>query len=167
MPDKVTYLLDTGPLSILCSFPIGRASYLYTILQYCQIVLTDGVIAEAGRGKIWRIVSPLLNTGEIQAATAPTEPEILDLSYGNDLGLGERSTIKAALATGVTAIIDDRDAFVVANRFGIHPIGFQDWMVNLVKTSSLPNVTAVEIVRASANQYPNMFLAHTLQMLSG
>ncbi len=165
MTNTITYLLDTGTLSTLCSFPTSGSSYLYTILQHAQIVLTDGVITEAGRGKIWRIVSPLLKTGEIQSISAPLEPDILDLSYGNDLGLGERSTIKSALLTGLTAIIDDRDAFVVANRFGIHPIGFQDWIVRLAREANLPAKIAVDIVHASANQYPKMFLVHTLKML--
>jgi hypothetical protein len=160
------YLLDTGPLSILCSFPLNGSPYIYTILQYAKLTLSDSVIMEAGRGKIWRIVSPLLKTDEIESTTTPKEPEILDLSYGNDLGLGERSTIKSAILTGLTAIIDDRDAFVVANRFGVHPIGFQDWMVMLSREFNLPTKIAMEIVQSSANQFPKMFLAHTLKLLS-
>ncbi|MBA3872493.1 MAG: hypothetical protein H0X30_25430 [Anaerolineae bacterium] len=160
------YLLDTGPLSILCSFPLNASPYIYAILQYTKITLADSVIIEAGRGKIWRIVSPLFKTGEIESTTTPKEPEILDLSYGNDLGLGERSTIKSAMQMGLTAIIDDRDAFVVANRFAVHPIGFQDWMVMLSREVNLPTKMAIEIVRSSANQFPKMFLAHILKLLS-
>jgi predicted nucleic acid-binding protein len=160
------YLLDTGPLSTLYSFPLNASPYIYIILQYAKLTLTNSVIMEAGRGKIWRIVSPLLKTQEIQSISTPHEPEILDLSYGNDLGLGERSTIKAAIQTGLTAIIDDRDAFVVSNRFGVHPLGFQDWIVVLAREFSLPREIAIEIVQSSANQYPKMFLAHTLRMLS-
>jgi predicted nucleic acid-binding protein len=144
---------------------LSASPYIYTILQYTKIALTNGVIDEAGRGKIWRIVSPLLKTGEIQSTSTLQAPEILDSSYGNDLGLGERSTIKSAIHTGITAIIDDRDAFVVANRFGVHPIGFQDWIVILTREFNLPKQTALEIVQASANQYPKMFLAHTLELL--
>ena len=161
-----TYLLDTGPLSTLCSFPLNGSPYIYTIIQYTKLILTDSVIIEAGRGKIWRIIAPLLKTGEIQAISTPEEPTILDLSYGNDLGLGERSTIKSAMQMSLTAIIDDRDAFVVANRFGVHPIGFQDWIVVLAREFNLPKQTAIEIVQSSANQYPKMFLMHTLKLLN-
>jgi len=161
-----SYILDTGPLSTLCSFPLNGSPYIYTVLKYASVLLADGVITEAGRGKIWRTVSPLINTGEIKSISSPIEPEILDTSYGNDLGLGERSTIKLGLKLGLITVIDDRDAFVVANRFGIHPIGFQDWVVKLVQESDLSVQTAIEIVKASAKQYPKMYLAHTLQLLS-
>lgn len=162
---KAEVLLDTGPLSTLCSFPLHGRLYLYRVLQHASITLTDDVVGEAGQGKIWRTVSPLFKTGELQTVTAPPEPDILDVSYGRDLGVGERSTIKAALVTGLTTVIDDKNAFIVACRFGLRPIGFQDFMVQLVKEHGLPRETAVEIVQASAGQYPRMFLAHTLELL--
>lgn len=164
--NKAPFLLDTGPLSTLCSFPLRGTLYFYTILQHVDVVLTDGVVNEAGQGKIWRTISPLLRDGELQTLTAPVDPVILDTSYGKDLGIGERSTIKVALVSGMTTVIDDKNAFIVACRFGLRPIGFQDFMVKLVREHSLPQTTAVEIVNASTGQYPKMFLAHTLDMLS-
>lgn len=164
--NKAAFLLDTGPLSTLCSFPLRGTLYFHTILQHVDIVLTDGVVSEAGQGKIWRTISPLLRSGELQTLTAPADPTILDTSYGKDLGIGERSTIKAALTSGMTTVIDDKNAFIVACRFGLRPIGFQDFMVRLVREHNLSKTTAIEIVNASAGQYPRMFLAHTLDMLS-
>ncbi len=167
-PPKPSFLLDTGPLSVLCGFPLRGTPYLHTVLDYAMIVLPTGVVAEvrASPGKIARTVLPLMKQGLIQALSAPRDPAILDTSYGEDLGVGERDVIKIALATGLPVVIDDRDAFIVACRFGLHPVGFQDWIVRLAKEYGLPKATAVEIVKATARQYPAMFLAHTLEMLS-
>jgi predicted nucleic acid-binding protein len=163
--NKAQILLDTGPLSTLCGFPLHGPLYLHSILRYAEITLTDGVVSEAGQGKIWRTVSPLLKTGELQSIKAPASPSILDVSYGKDLGLGERSTIRAALQTGFVTVIDDKNAFIAASRFGLRPIGFQDLLVMLVKDYLLPPDLAIEIVTVTAGQYPKMFLAHTLDML--
>ncbi len=164
--DRTAFLLDTGPLSTLCSFPRYGTLYLHTVLQYVDIVLSDGVVIEAGKGKIWRTIAPLLKNAEIQTIQTPVKPEILDKAYSRDLGAGERSTIKVALDRHLPVVIDDKDAFVVANRFGLQPIGFQDFIMKLVREHHMTKETALEIITASANQYPRTFLIHTLEMLN-
>jgi hypothetical protein len=75
----LSFLLDTGPLSVLCGFPINGTPYIHTILQYAMIVLSDEVINEFGRaGKKARVVLPLLKTGQVRSIASPAEPEILD-----------------------------------------------------------------------------------------
>lgn len=160
------FLLDTGPLSTLCGFPIADHPYLYTVLQHAEIMLAEGVITEAGRGRIWRIVAPLINSGDIKKASTSNITTALDTAYSKDLGLGERATIKAALEMELTPVIDDKDAFIVGCRFGLRPIGFQDWIVRLVREHDLPRETGIEIVQVTSSQYPRMFLAHTLEMLA-
>ena len=162
---KASFLLDTSPLSTLCAFPLHDAPYLHTVLNYADITLTKGVVAEAGRGRIWQVVSPLLKSDALRVIDAPAEPEILDLSYARDLGLGERSVIKATLKEQIIPVLDDKDAFIVACRFGLRPLGFQDFIVFLAKSSGLPKDLAMDIVTTSASQYPRMYLAHSVDML--
>jgi|SRR5690606_11442097 predicted nucleic acid-binding protein len=162
---KAAFLLDTSPLSTLCAFPLHDIPYLHTVLNHADIILTQEVIEEAGRGRIWRVVSPLLKSDMLKVLDTPHEPEILDLSYARDLGLGERSIIKTALTEQITPILDDKDAFIVACRFGLRPLGFQDFIVSLAKTSGLSKDLAMDIVTTSASQYPRMYLAHSVYML--
>lgn len=161
--------MDTGPLSVLCGFPRVGEPYIHTILAFAQITLSEAVVSEiqaAQTGKISRVISPLLKTGEI-ASIASTNPlPILDQAYGNLLGLGERGTIKAGLAADYTVVLDDKDAFIAACRFGLHPIGFQDFIVRLVNNYGMPKSTATEIVTTTSRQFPAAFLIHTLHMFS-
>lgn len=159
------FLLDTSPLSTLCAFPRRDTPYLHIVLNHTDIVLTDGVVEEAGRGRIWQVVSPLLKSGAIRSIDAPVEPEILDVSYARDLGIGERSVIKAALTGHLTPVLDDKDAFIVACRFGLRPLGFQDFIISLTKSFGLSKNMGTEIVTTSASQYPRMYLAHSVHML--
>jgi hypothetical protein len=163
--EKPSFLLDTGPLSVLCSFPIKRQAYIHTVLRYATIVLSDDVISEAGKGKTIRVVSPLLKTGAVRSIPVPAGPVIVDDAYSKDLGLGERAVIKAALATGMPAVIDDHEAFIVASRFGLRPLLFQDFIVKMVADHDMPIETAIEIVKTTASQFRRMFLKHTLDML--
>jgi predicted nucleic acid-binding protein len=152
---------------MLCRFPLKGKPYIHDVLQYVTIILPEGVVVEArgGTGVIAHVAFPLLKAGQIKSAAAPDAPTILDTAYGNDLGVGERHVIKIALAQKLPAVIDDREAFIVACRFGLYPIGFQDFIVRLVKELAFPNETALDIVKTTARQYPKMFLAHTLDML--
>ncbi len=169
MQVKPVFLLDTGPLSVLCGFPRDGMAYIHTVLLYSEIMLPDNVVSEiqeAQTGKIARVVSPLLKTGAITSATPVNDPLILDQAYNNLLGLGERGAIKAALATGISMVLDDKDAFIVACRFGLRPIGFQDFIIQLKSNHGMPKSTAVEIVNTTSRQYPAAFLTHTLSLLS-
>lgn len=166
---KPSFLLDTGPLSVLCSFPLRATLHIHTILSYARITLSDGVVSEiraATKGKVARTVLLLMKSGDMATMPAPAAPAILDASYGRDFGVGERSTIRAALATGLPLVLDDQDAFIVACRSGLRPIGLQDFVVRLAREHSLRKDTAVEMVTTTARQYPAMYLTHTLDMLS-
>ncbi len=167
MSEKPQYILDNSPLTTLCRFPSDSAPYIHTVFQYMDIILPHGVIKEArgGTGIIARVALPLLNRGIIQSMVAPLEPAILDLSYGSVLGQGEREVIKIALKTGNTPIIDDKQAFIAACRFGLHPLGFQDLLVRLVNECGFPRLLASEIAKTTARQFPAIFLLHTLSML--
>ena len=162
-------LLDTGPLSVLCGFPFEGVPYLITVLNYAGVVLANGVASEimaAQKGKIARVISPFLKSKQIVTISTSNIPPILDTAYDKLLGIGERSTIKAALANDLTLVIDDKDAFMVACRFGLQPMVFQDFIVSLSLDYGMPKQTAIEIVRGTARQFPAPFLIHTLAVLS-
>ena len=163
---KPVYLLDTGPLSVLCGFPIKRTPYIHTVLEYADIALPDTVIGEIqGAGKMARVVLPLLKSGAISQIITPATPLIVDTAYSRDLGPGERAVIKCGLATSLPIVIDDQDAFMAANRFKLRPIVFQDFIVRLVQEHSMPRLTAIEIVQTTQQQFPAPYLTHTLDML--
>jgi predicted nucleic acid-binding protein len=173
MPQPITtqpsVLLDTGPLSVLCGFPFNDTPYLVTVLNYTKIILSDGVVSEimaAQKGKIARVISPFLKSKQIVTISTSNIPPILDTAYDKLLGIGERSTIKAALAHDLTLVIDDKDAFMVASRFGLQPMVFQDFIISLSLDYAMPKHIAIEIARATARQFPAPFLTHTLAVLS-
>ena len=154
---------------MLCGFPLNGHPYINIILDYSAILLAEGVVNEilaAQRGKIARVVSPLLKNNDMTILSVSDTPAILDTAYDKLLGIGERSTIKAALDNGITPVIDDKDAFIVACRFGLHPIGFQDFIIQLAIRYGMSKQTAIEIVQTTARQFPAAFLNHTLNMLS-
>jgi predicted nucleic acid-binding protein len=135
-------------------------------MQYMELVLTNVIVNEIqGSGKMARVISPFLKSTSIRVITALSTPETIDSIYNVYLGAGERSVIKAALNLGLTPIIDDKDAFLVACRFGLHPMGFQDLIVHLARESNMPASIAIEIVTATFKQFPAVYLAHTLEML--
>ncbi|MBC7811888.1 MAG: hypothetical protein H7175_12110 [Burkholderiales bacterium] len=168
LPDeKPSFLLDTGPLSVLCSFPIKQSPFINVVSQYAKILLPNAVMDEIGEaGKMSRIVPSLLKRDIVFSIEAPPTPAILDTAYGKILGPGERSVIKCGLNTALPIVLDDQDAFIIACRFGLHPMGFQDFIVQLVTEYTLPKAVAVEIIRLSARQFPAVYLVHTLDMLS-
>jgi predicted nucleic acid-binding protein len=164
-----TFLLDTGPLSVLCGFPLQGTAYINIVLEYTAILLAQNVAIEvqaAKTGKIARTILPLLKADKIKVAPIVDMPTILDVAYSRDLGAGERGTIKTALDMRLPIVLDDKDAFVIACRFGLHPIGFQDFIVKLAVEFGLSKEVAVEIVTVTARQYPATFLVHTLDILS-
>jgi hypothetical protein len=164
---KPAFLLDTGPLSVLCGFPIKGTPYIHSILQYADIVIPDAIVDEIqGAGKMARVLLPLLKNNDISSLAVPVSPLILDTSYGRDLGPGERAVIKCGLSTAMQIVLDDQDAFMVACRFKLNPIIFQDFIVNLVQEQTMPKVLAGEIVRMTARQFPSAYLTHTLDILS-
>jgi hypothetical protein len=164
---KPVFLLDTGPLSVLCGFPIKRIPYIQTILEYADIALPDAVIGETqGAGKIARVVLPLLKSGAISQVATPATPLIVDTAYSRDLGPGERAVIKCGLSAGMQPVIDDQDAFMAACRFKLRPIVFQDFIVSLVRDWGMPTLTGIEMVQTTRVQFPAPYLVHTLDMLS-
>jgi hypothetical protein len=48
---KPTFLPDTGPLSVLCSFPLKGTLYLYSILSFTNLALTQDVVDEVRAGQ--------------------------------------------------------------------------------------------------------------------
>jgi hypothetical protein len=163
---KPTFLLDTEPLRVLCGYPAQGTAYIEQILQYANLALPEGVVAESRDRKIDAIVLPLIEAGQISVMTAPSGPELIDRAYETLLGTGERSVIKIALSTGLESVIDDKDAFIVANRFGVRPLVFHDFIVKLAYQYLLPAPLAAEIVTTTARQYPRTYLTYTLELLS-
>lgn len=160
------FLLDTGPLSVLCGFPLNGNPYIFTVLQFAEVSIPDVVASEIkGSGKLARIIIPLLKRGTIKIHSTPTNPTILDVAYGKMLGLGERSVIKVALSIKSPVVIDDRDAYIVACRFGLQPIGFQDFIVTLAHNLDMSSELAIEICKSTARQFPAPYLIHTLELL--
>jgi predicted nucleic acid-binding protein len=163
---KPSFLLDTGPLSILCGFPVRETPYLHLVMRHATFLLTNHVKDEIqGAGKMARVITPLLKNQRLTYVSTPSIPAIVDRAYGTVLGAGERSIIKVALQTGLTPVLDDKDAFIAACRFGLQPIGFQDMIVQLANRYTLPKQQALEIVTVTARQFPAMYLAHTLDLL--
>lgn len=164
---KPTFILDTGPLSVLCGYPTQGQPYIGQVLSYVNVVIPEGVVVESSAGKIARTILPLIKAGQISVTTAPSQPDLLDRVYDKLLGIGERSVIKIALSTDFESVIDDKDAFMVANRFGVRPMVFHDFMLNLVHEQAMPVSFATDIVTTTARQYPSTYLAHTLELLRG
>lgn len=162
------YILDTSQLSILCRFPLKAAPFIQEITPLVTILIPESVIIEARRATstIAQVASPLVKQGIIESRAAPTIPTTVDEYYGDELGEGERGVIRLAIATGLPCVLDDKDAFFVACRFGLRPIGFQDFVVRLVKEHGMKRETGIKIVTATARLFPAMFLAHTLHMLN-
>lgn len=164
---RLSFILDAGPLSVLCSFPRNGQPYLHVVLNYATLYIPEGVVTEvmSGSGRIASVASPLVRKKIIQVQESPAQPEILDMAYSKILGVGERHTIKLALATGLTPIFDDKDAFMIACRFGLRPLVFQDMLIKLVTEGSLPKSDATEIAKATTGQFPGVYLIHTLDSL--
>jgi hypothetical protein len=78
--------------------------------------------------------------------------------------MGELSVIKIGLGQKIPVVIDDHDAFIVASRFNLQPLVFQDFIVRLTDLG-LPKEQAIEIVQTTSRQFPAMYLAHTLSKL--
>ncbi len=172
MPDpKPLFLLDTGPLISLCAFPTqGRRAHIQTVLNYADLAISAGVAREALHEPPHpdvKIFKPLLESGQLTAKPVPTQPEMLDIAYAEKLGVGERDIIRVGLGIlEAFTVIDDKDAFQIANRFGLRPMVFQDMLVLLAREFGLPKLTAVEIVQNTASRYPASFLVHTLFLLN-
>jgi predicted nucleic acid-binding protein len=166
-PTKPHYILDTSQLSILCRFPLNGQPYIQTIISVIRPVIPEAVILEARRGTstIAQVASPLVNRGLIHTMIAPTEPRLLDEAYAGELGAGERAVIRLALSTQLPCILDDKDAFIVACRFGLRPLIFQDFIIDLVHKHGLPVTTGIEIIQSTARWFPIMFLEHSLRKL--
>jgi len=130
-------------------------------------VIPEAVILEARRGTstIAQVASPLVKRGLIETRVAPPEPRLLDEVYEDELGSGERAVIRLALSTGLPCILDDKDAFIVACRFGLRPLIFQDFIIDLVHKHGLPVQTGIEVIRSTSRSFPAMFLAHSLRRL--
>jgi predicted nucleic acid-binding protein len=165
---KLTFILDTSPLTSLCRFPLDGIPYLREIASPVRLFLPQAVLAEARQagGVLNRVAYPLVKGDVITQVRAPLEPTILDVSYGHKLGKGEIEVIKIALNQKIVPVIDDRDAFIVASRFGLQPVGFQDFIIRIAQAKLMTSDRAIEIFQNTAAQYPAMFLLHTLDTLS-
>jgi hypothetical protein len=92
----------------------------------------------------------------------------VDSAYGSKLGPGERDIIRIGVAfPEIFVVIDDKDAFQIASRFGLKPTVLQDMIVLLSHQYHLPQSTAIEIVSRTASRYPASYLVHTLALLGG
>jgi predicted nucleic acid-binding protein len=168
---KPLFLLDTGPLISLCAFPQrGYRAYIHVILNYAEVSISDTVTNEILHDPSHpgaSIFKPLLDSGKIAALPTPHEPQILDIAYSGRLGSGERGIIHLGLKfQEAITVIDDKDAFQIANRFGLRPVGLQDMLVLLARDYGLSKQTAIDIANTTASRYPAPFLVHTLFMLN-
>ena len=165
---KPVYVLDTSQLSILCRFPLKGTPFIYEITPVVTILIPESVIIEARKATstIAQVASPLVKQGIIESRPAPLTPKILDEYYGDELGEGERGVIRLSIATGLPCVLDDKDAFIVACRFGLRPLMFQDFVVRLVNEHGMKRETGITVVMATARLFPSMFIAHTLHMLN-
>jgi predicted nucleic acid-binding protein len=165
--DKTSVLLDTSPLVTLCIFKIANQPMIHTFLQYADVYITDAVqheITVQYEKSDAQIAKRLVNSGQIQVISAPSNPTISDFYklHETDCGVIRLGLISPLFLT----VIDDKEAYVVSTRYGLKPIFLLDLLVLLVEKCRLQKQDALDMIKSAERRYSPAYIAHTIFKIS-
>ncbi len=150
MAARARVILDTSPLVTLCTARVANKPIIHKFLEHADIHLTDAVEQEVVlqyEKSDAQIAKSLIKSGQINVIPAPTEPTISDFYKLHETDCG---VIRLGIALPhLLTIIDDKEAYVVSTRYGLHPMFLLDLFVLLVQQHGLEKQSALDMVKSA------------------
>ncbi len=135
-------------------------------MRYTHTLITERVVQEVvlrqDKSDV-RTIRPLLSSGKIISKPTPNVPIISDYYAISETDCG---VIRLGLAMpDLITIIDDKEEFLIACRYGLRPMFLLDVFVLLTTSYDLDKAMARNMIQSTAKRYSPAYVAHTLSML--
>ena|SRR5579859_5056555 len=164
---KQAVLLDSSPLITVCKFTVIGRPMIEHLLEVAAVNVTqkvaDEVAALTRPEPDAAVARRLIRAGQIVILDAPEEPNIHEFYALQET---DCTVIRLGLTLeNAITVLDDHDAFLIANHYGLKPMFLLDLLVLLVRHEGLDSQVAQTMVESAERRYSPAFIAHTIARL--
>lgn len=169
-------LFDTSSLITAAQFGVGGRLLIEFIADYAQVIIPEGIKAEAvdlglqaGYSDALEL-DRLIKAGAITVAKArPADPSFETVVVAYDVEPGDVEILRLCRLTSDYdhVVVDDRLLYLILHRFAMRPIFLPDLIVAMAKERAITEEIAEQLLKAIRSQYRTGFIEHSLLMLKG
>jgi len=169
-------LFDTSSLITAAQFGVGGRPLIELIADYSQVIIPEGVKAEAvdlglqaGHSDALEL-DRLIKAGAITVVKAPPADlpfETVVAAY--DVEPGDVEILRLCRLTSEYdyVVVDDRLLYLILHRFAMRPIFLPDLIVAMANERAITEEIGEQLLEAIRPRYRNGFIEHSLLMLKG
>lgn len=169
-------LFDTSSLITAAQFGVGAQFLIEFVAGYAQVIIPEGVKAEAvdlglqaGYSDALEL-DRLIKAGAITVAKAqPADPPFETVVAAYDVEPGDVEILRLCRLTSDYdhVVVDDRLLYLILHRFTMRPIFLPDLIVVMAKERAITEEIGEQLLKAIRSRYRTGFIEHSLLMLKG
>lgn len=169
-------IFDASSLITAAQFGIGRQLVIGFIADYAQVIIPEGVKAEAvdlglqaGYSDALEL-DRLIKAGAITVEKAqPADPSFETVVAAYDVEPGDVEILRLCRHTSAFdyVVVDDRLLYLILHRFAMRPIFLPDLIVAMTREGIITEDIGGQLLGAIRSRYRTGFIEHSLQMLKG
>jgi len=169
-------LFDTSSLITAAQFGVGGRLLIEFIADYAQIIIPEGVKAEAVDIGLQAGYSDALEldrfikAGAITVAKAQlADPPFEAVVAAYDVEPGDVEILRLCRLTSDYdhVVVDDRLLYLILHRFAMRPIFLPDLIVVMAEEGAITEEIGEQLLEAIRSRYRTGFIEHSLLMLKG
>ncbi len=169
-------LFDASSLITAAQFGAGGRFLIEFIADYAQVIIPEGIKAEAvdlglragysDALELNRLIKAgAITVEKVQSADPPFETVVA--AYGVEPGDVEILRLCRHTFDYDYVVVDDRLLYLILHRFAMRPIFLPDLIVTMAKKGAITKDTGAQLLEAIRSRYRTGFIEHSLQMLRG
>ena len=175
MPDTPTtaLLFDTSPLITLATARIDGRPIIERLLPLIPTLTIVKTVADEATSNLAyadaRVIKALLDSERLIPKPVPVTPVDILINAYTKIQSGERDTMRLGLSMpGARVVVDDLQAFFIAARFDLNPIGLLDTLVSLRERQLLTKEFALSVVDSieRTSRFTSASLQHTVYKIN-
>lgn len=169
-------LFDTSSLITAAQFGVSGRLLIEFIADYAQIIIPEGVKAEAVDIGLQAGYSDALELDRFIKARAitvakaqPADPPFETVVAAYDVEPGDVEILRLCRLTPDYdyVVVDDRLLYLILHRFAMRPIFLPELIVVMAKERVITEEIGEQLLEAIRSRYRTGFIEHSLLMLKG
>jgi hypothetical protein len=169
-------IFDASSLITAAQFGVGGRLAIEFVAGYVQVIIPEGVKAEAVDFGLQAGYSDaleldrLIKAGAITVEKAqPVDPPFETVVAAYDVEPGDVEILRLCRRASDYdyVVVDDRLLYLILHRFAMRPIFLPDLIVAMAKERAITEDIGEQLLEAIRSRYRTGFIEHSLQVLKG
>jgi hypothetical protein len=169
-------IFDASSLITAAQFGVGGRFLIEFITDYAQVIIPEGVKAEAVDVSLQAgypdalELDRLIKAGTITIEKAqPADPPFETVVAAYDVEPGDVEILRLCRHTSDydCVVVDDRLLYLILHRFAMRPIFLPDLIVAIAKEGAITEDIGQQLLEGIRSRYRTGFIEHSVQMLKG